>query len=131
MINGLAPEVELVLVGRDTRGKVVGQYAFDQEGCDTRLRLVAFELVNGEGQGGYYNGLGSTGRFTLCAAGDDVTRGFGDPEETSLGVALAWLNEGACPSNNSVSASRRRVEAKTWALRDAPDLVEAKSLRWQ
>ena len=131
VINGLAPEVELVLVGRDTRGKAVGQYAFDQNGCDTRLRLVAFELVNGEGQGGYYNGLASTGRFTLCAAGDDVTRAFDDPEETSLDAALSWLNEGACPSNSSVSASRRAVDSKPWALRDAPDLVEAKSLRWQ
>jgi len=131
VINGLAPEVELVLVGRDTRGKAVGQYAFDQEGCDTRLRLVAFELVNGQGQGGYYNGLASTGRFTLCAAGDDVTRAFGDPGESSLDAALSWLNAGQCPANTSVSASRRAVESKPWALRDAPDLVEAKSLRWQ
>ena len=58
MINSLAPHVEVVLVGSDTRGKAVGQYAFDQPGCDARLRLVSFEILNGEEVGGYYTGFG-------------------------------------------------------------------------
>ena len=60
MINSLAPHVEVVLVGSDTRGKAVGQYV-DQPGCDARLRLVSFEILNGEGVGGYYTGLADTG----------------------------------------------------------------------
>ena len=104
VINSLAPHIEVVLVGSDTYGKAVGQYGFDLDGCDVRLRLVAFEIVNGEGQGGYYTGLYDTGRFTLCSAGDDYFRPFGDPEEASLKSALGWLNSGACPSSAGASA---------------------------
>ena len=98
VINSLAPHVEVVLVGSDTRGKAVGQYAFDQPGCDARMRLVSFEILNGEEVGGYYTGLADTGRFTLCAAADDLSRPFTDPEEDSFGTALGWLEEGSCPS---------------------------------
>ena len=105
VINSLAPHIEVVLIGADTLGKAVGQYAFDQNlgpekwaECDTRLRLIAFEIVNGEGDGGYYNGLAgsqqSMNRFTLCPAEDDFSRGFGDPQEASLNAALNWFEDG-------------------------------------
>lgn len=113
VINSLAPHIEVVLVGTNTRGKAVGQYAFDQRGCDARLRLVSFEVLNGEGEGGYYTGLADTGRFTLCAADDDVSRPFTDPEEDSFQTALAWLQEGACPSR-----SAWREEPKAWHKRE-------------
>jgi hypothetical protein len=108
IINSLEPWFEVVLVGEDTLGKAVGQYGFSQPGCDTLLRLVSFELVNGEGLGEWYNGLAATGRFTLCPAEDDYTRGFGDPEETSLRVALDWLNSGVCGDNTAVSQTQVR-----------------------
>ena len=133
VINGLSPYVEVVLVGEDTLGKAVGQYAFDQSQlsayaeCDTRLRLVAFEIVNGEGNGGYYTGLVDSGRFTLCPAEDDVTRNWGDPLEASLTTALGWLNQGVCSATTSTRtfgvARERRLEALSWdlmKLRDAP-----------
>ena len=107
VINGLSPYIEVVLIGEDTLGKAVGQYAFDQNylsayaECDTRLRLVAFEIVNGEGDGGYYTGLVDSGRFTLCPAEDDVTRNWGDPLEASLTTALGWLNQGICSATTS------------------------------
>lgn len=107
VINSMAPHIDLVMVGEDTLGKAVGQYAFDQSGCDTRLRLVSFEIVNGEGQGGYYTGLADTGRFTLCPAQDDLTRPFTDTRENSLSVALDWLNSGAC----SAVVAKRAVDA--------------------
>ena len=84
------------MVGTDTRGKAVGQYAFDQPNCEARLRLVSFEILNGEGLGGYYNGLADTGRFTLCPANDDLSKAFADPGEDSLGTSLDWLEKGAC-----------------------------------
>ncbi len=108
IINSLEPWFEVVLVGEDTLGKAVGQYGFSQPGCDTLLRLVSFELVNGEGLGEWYNGLAATGRFTLCPADDDYTRGFGDPEETSLRVALDWLNSGVCGDNTALSQTQLR-----------------------
>ena len=94
IINGLDPHIEVVLVGSETSGKAVGQSAFDldPDACETRFRLIAFEIQNGEGQGGYYTGLASTGRFTLYDATDDATRPFGDVQEASLQTALAWLN---------------------------------------
>ncbi len=109
LINSLEPFAEIVLVGSDTSGKAVGQYAFDQRGCDTRLRLVSFESVNGEGFGGFYTGLVDTGRFTLCAVQDNFTGAFGAPEEALTEGALAWLNEGVCPTNVGITSTGRRT----------------------
>ncbi len=96
LINGLDPHIELAIVGSETSGKAVGQYAFDldSDNCQTRLRLIAFEIQNGAGQGGYWNGLVSTGRFAgrFFAAADDATRPFGDADEDSFAAAMAWLS---------------------------------------
>mgnify|MGYP002620523155 CR=1 FL=1 len=93
LINSLEPHIEVAIIGSDTSGKAVGQGAWDlnSDRCETRLRLVAFEIQNGLGEGGYYNGLVDTGRFTFFLAADDVTREFGDVGEESLQVALNWL----------------------------------------
>ena len=132
-INSLAPHADVVLVGEDTLGKAVGQYGFDLAGCDTRLRLVAFEVLNGEGLGGHYTGLVDTGRFTLCPAVDDVMRPFGDPQEQSLETALAWLNGESCAVTVSTqSSSRTRALAHDgWQLRNTTPLPERHSDRVQ
>ncbi len=58
VINSVATlTYDVVLVGSDTRGKAVGQYAFRQTNCDTLLRLVSFEVLNGEGQGSVLFGI--------------------------------------------------------------------------
>jgi C-terminal processing protease CtpA/Prc len=123
VINGLAPHVEAVLIGADTYGKQVGQGRWDMheqiEGleradCDVALRLTAFELVNGENQGGYHQvGLDGTGRFTLCAAEDDITRAFGDPRETLVATALEWFGSGACPSAESGLAPQTMAQLRS------------------
>lgn len=124
MINSLEPFAEIVLIGSDTSGKAVGQYAFDQRGCDTRLRLVSFESVNGEGLGGFYTGLVDTGRFTLCAVEDEFTGAFGSSDDALTAGALSWLNESLCPTNvaasNTDRAALRRGPAPISAL-DRPD----------
>ena len=136
VINSLAPHVQVVLIGEDTLGKAVGQYAFDQErvssewaSCDTRLRLIAFQIVNGEGDGGYYQGLVDSAGFTLCPAKDDLSREFGDPAESSLNAALGWLNNGFCSANTATAKSHRQrrtaIEGPTddsrWHLAELPD----------
>ncbi len=128
IINGLDPHIEVVMVGANTFGKQVGQGRWDmhegvegleREDCDVALRLTAFELVNGENQGGYHQvGLDGTGRFTLCAAEDDISNAFGDPQEASVATALDWLGTGSCPSSvsggsNGVLASQR-VTLPAW-----------------
>ena len=128
IINGLDPHIEVVMVGANTFGKQVGQGRWDmhegvegleREDCDVALRLTAFEIVNGENQGGYHQvGLDGTGRFTLCAAEDDISNAFGDPQEASVAIALDWLGTGSCPSSvsgssNGVLASQR-VALPAW-----------------
>ena len=107
LINGLDPHIELAIVGSETSGKAVGQYAFDldPDACETRLRLIAFEIQNGEGQGGYFTGLVSTGRFTFFEAADDATRPFGDAQEDSFAAAFNWLS-GIQPKVNAVDDSK-------------------------
>ena len=138
VINSLEPlsGLEVVLVGEDTLGKAVGQYAFDQEymctafeACDARLRLITFDFVNGRGEGEFYNGLASSPnsreRFTLCEAEDDLTRNFGDPTESSLAAALGWINSGACEVSSSSRETKRAMrgagQKDRWHLRDLPD----------
>tara|TARA_Y100000991_G_scaffold118406_1_gene89369 strand:+ start:236 stop:1735 length:1500 start_codon:yes stop_codon:yes gene_type:complete len=128
IINGLDPHIEVVMVGDNTFGKQVGQGRWDmhedlegleREDCDVALRLTAFEIVNGENQGGYHQvGLDGTGRFTLCAAEDDISNPFGDPQEASVGAALGWLDTGSCPSSASGGSNgmlaRQRVALPAW-----------------
>ena len=128
IINGLDPHLEVVMVGANTFGKQVGQGRWDmhegvdgleREQCDVALRLTAFEIVNGENQGGYHQvGLDGTGRFTLCAAEDDISNAFGDPQEASVAAALDWLGGGSCPSSASGSSNgvlaSQRVALPAW-----------------
>jgi len=109
LINSLAPQVEVALIGSDTFGKAVGQYAFDQPGCATRLRLVTFDTVNGDGLGDFYTGLADTGRFTLCPVPDTYRGAFGTREDPLTAAALNWLNEGACNVSSSAAASMPRA----------------------
>ena len=126
VINGLDPHLEVIMVGSDTFGKQVGQGRWDmhasvdgleREDCDVALRLTAFEIVNGENQGGYHQvGLAGTGRFTLCEAEDDILMAFGDPNEASLATALDWFATGACPAGDAAS----RLTPMAAQRRDGP-----------
>jgi len=128
VINSVDPYIDVVLVGSDTRGKAVGQYAFRQTNCDTLLRLVSFEVLNGEGQGRYYSGLNETGRFTLCPADDDITREFTDPQEDSLSTAIAWLNNSSCiASTKAQSATAVKALPLDWSLANQPHEIQGRS----
>jgi len=94
-INAMKPWANVAIVGADTYGKPVGQSAFDQTGCDTRLRLVTFRGTNKNEEGDYYNGLAATLPFA-CSAIDDVSRAMNDPLEASVTGALYWFEHGAC-----------------------------------
>ena len=105
VINILEPYANVAIVGAKTYGKPVGQYAFDQTGCDVRLRLVTFKHVNRDDEGDFYNGLPDTAfsdRF--CPAPDDVTNPQGDVAEASVATAVQWINSNACPTAATPSA---------------------------
>lgn len=97
LANSLIPYLgsNIALVGANTYGKPVGQFAFDRSACDDRLRAVAFRTVNRDGGGDYYTGLAAVMPRT-CAAGDDFRRPLGDPQEASVSVALDFLAGRSC-----------------------------------
>ena len=107
-VNSLAPWLEVAIVGEDTLGKPVGQYAFDLQGCEDRLRLVSFKTVNALGQGDYYDVLASTMKFA-CAASDTITEPLGSASEGMVAAALAWLATGACPQVMSTKTARAKT----------------------
>ncbi|MBI3774019.1 MAG: peptidase S41 [Gammaproteobacteria bacterium] len=99
VINILEPYANIAIVGATTYGKPVGQYPFDQTGCDVRLRLITFKHVNRDNEGDFFDGLPNTafsGKF--CAASDDITNPQGDVAEASVATALHWVNNNACPA---------------------------------
>lgn len=114
--NSLIPYLGngLALVGANSFGKPVGQFAFDLSACDLRLRAVAFQTVNASGQGEYYTGLASVVPNT-CRAGDDLSRPFGDPAETSIAAALDFLAGRTCTPITSGTAAPGIAGAETEA----------------
>ncbi len=116
-VNAMKSWDTVAIVGADTYGKPVGQSAFDQTGCDTRLRLVTFRGTNRNEEGDYYNGLAATLPFA-CGAADDVAFAMGDPGESSTAEALRWLGTGAC---SQVMAART-----TGAQKPAPGVLESR-----
>jgi C-terminal processing protease CtpA/Prc len=108
VVNSMKPWVEVAIVGADTFGKPVGQFAFDLTGCDLRLRLITFRTTNANNEGDYYDGLASTIPFA-CAAADDLTQAPGNVFETSTSAALNWLGTGACGQVMSAPAPGLRL----------------------
>ncbi|MXO52255.1 peptidase S41 [Erythrobacter gaetbuli] len=122
----------LALIGTNTYGKPVGQYAFDRSACDDRLRAVTFKTVNSAGNGEYFSGLAGVMDAT-CRADDGIFKSFSDPSEASISVALDFLAGRSCtaiagsgsdPSVQSVG-TRKELLQPAWptaAQRDVPGI---------
>ncbi|MEM7666400.1 MAG: S41 family peptidase [Pseudomonadota bacterium] len=95
--NSMIPYVGsgMALVGSDTSGKPVGQFGFDLDECDLRIRAVTFQTINADGNGDYFTGLASVMPNT-CRANDDISIPFGDPREASIATALDFLAGRSC-----------------------------------
>ncbi|MBX7528569.1 S41 family peptidase [Qipengyuania vesicularis] len=111
--NSMIPYLgdNIALIGANTFGKPVGQFAFDRSACDDRLRAVAFKTVNRDGQGEYFNGLADVMPNT-CRADDDYTKQLGDPDEASVAAALDFIAGRTCTpisqtKDGTVQAERR------------------------
>tara|TARA_R110002072_G_scaffold9518_34_gene46100 strand:+ start:1323 stop:2753 length:1431 start_codon:yes stop_codon:yes gene_type:complete len=121
----------LALVGTNTYGKPVGQFAFDRSACDDRLRAVTFKTTNAADQGEYFTGLASVVSNT-CAANDGIFNQLGDPAEASVSVALDFLAGRSCTAiaggmaRGVQGAGDRRVllqpDRPTAAQREVPGL---------
>lgn len=88
--NGMDPHVEVVIVGDRTFGKPVGQVGF--EFCEKILRPTAFQTVNADDFGDYFDGLPAD-----CATADDLNVPIGDATDPNMVAALGYLDTGACP----------------------------------
>lgn len=94
--NAMIPylDTDMALVGSNTYGKPVGQFAFDNADCDDRMRVVVFRTENADGNADYFNGLASTVPVT-CKASDGINAQLGDPAEPSLAAALGFVINGS------------------------------------
>jgi len=103
MINGVKPYVESILAGSATHGKPVGMYALQTEKMLNYILLpICFKYTNADDEGEFYDGLPAT-----LPADDDLTRDFGNPEETSLKVILDYIETGAVPVKSTKSTGYR------------------------
>jgi C-terminal processing protease CtpA/Prc len=118
VINAFIPylHARAALVGTNTYGKPVGQIAVDRSACDDRLRVVAFKTENAARQGDYFDGLASKVEAS-CQAADDITKPFGDPQESSTRAALDFLAGRAC---TKISAS---TGITTQAIKEKRELL--------
>lgn len=90
VINGLGPHAEVVIVGDDTFGKPVGQVGLTF--CENILRPTAFQTVNADGFGDFFDGLPVD-----CPAADDLNVAVGDPADPNIVASLSYFSTGACP----------------------------------
>ena len=98
VINSMLPYLDadsVAIIGSNTSGKPVGQFAFDFDACDLRIRAVTFQTVNANGNGDYFSGLAGTVP-NFCAANDDIFTQLGNENEASIARALDFLEAGTC-----------------------------------
>lgn len=90
--NSMDPYVVsgVTIVGDTTFGKPVGQIGI--EFCGKILRPIAFQTVNVENFGDYFDGLPVD-----CDAADDLSVAVGVDTDPNMVAALAYLDTGACP----------------------------------
>jgi C-terminal processing protease CtpA/Prc len=106
--NAMFPHAEVSIVGSPTLGKPVGQLGLLF--CDKILRPTAFETVNADNEGRYFDGLPAD-----CAAPDDLAIAVGDDSDPNLVSALELLDTGACPATTNdpsgIQKTRQRISA--------------------
>lgn len=100
VINGLAPYLDVKVVGSRTLGKPVGADSWTH--CDYAIAPITFRSLNAQGQGDYYQGI-----EPVCEVPDDLLHELGDSDEAQLHAALRVLNGESCfegtdaPDNSS------------------------------
>jgi len=110
VINSMIPYVDaanIALIGANTFGKPVGQFGFDLEEFDLRVRATTFQTNNADGSGEYYTGLASVIPNT-CSAQDDIFDALGDPDEASIQTALDFLAGRPC---NAITGTGRTTQS--------------------
>lgn len=107
LMNSLrGADVEVIQIGGTTCGKPYGAYLIDN--CGTSYFTIQFKGTNAKGYGDYADGLfpgiaNSTNLAELpgCSVADDYNHLLGDQDEARLNAALAYRENGACPTTGA------------------------------
>lgn len=113
VINSMLPylaDANVALIGEDTLGKPYGQFGFDLDECDLRVRALTFQTVNADNEGDYFNGIAELMPNT-CSAGDDFRFALGDPQEASVAAALDFLGGRSCNAFASADSGVQRAQS--------------------
>ncbi|MBW6497965.1 MAG: hypothetical protein K0B09_06240 [Bacteroidales bacterium] len=102
MINGLRPFIDVVIVGNTTYGKPMGSNIFNYDD-KYAFAPITFKTKNANDEGDYFDGIPVD-----VPAPDDLTRDFGDPEEGSLQIALAYILSGITKTDPVVQPEIRQ-----------------------
>jgi carboxyl-terminal processing protease len=89
VINGLRPFINVHIIGDNTYGKPMGMNAW-YYGDIYAFVPVTFKIANADSFGDYFDGLQADSYVP-----DDITRFFGDPDESSLKEALTFIETGS------------------------------------
>lgn len=125
VINSMIPYLNadsIAIVGSNTSGKPVGQFGFDFDECDLRIRAVTFQTVNANDEGEYFTGLASVMPNT-CRADDDIFTPLGDANEASIATALDFLSGRSCTS--IVASSGQTAQSVSGRLALQPEQPSA------
>ncbi len=118
VINSMIPYLNadsIAIVGSNTSGKPVGQFGFDFEACDLRIRAVTFQTLNADGNGDYFTGLASV-IPNSCRATDDLFTPLGDANEASIATSLDFLRGGICTAITAGSNGQRTAQSAPSAM---------------
>ncbi len=103
LINNLKPYLDVKTIGKTTHGKPVGMYGF--EVMDYVIAPIAFKTVNAKNVGDYYDGIAVD-----ADVADGLDKNWGDPLESCLASALAYIQTGSF-----ATTTQARISAETEA----------------
>ncbi|NOU61111.1 S41 family peptidase [Marinifilum caeruleilacunae] len=117
VINGLRPylgEENVVLIGSKTHGKPVGMYVFEEPDFNLAIVPISFSITNANDEGSYFDGIPVD--FEIS---DDLSRDFGDIDESNFQAALQYISQGSFPvvtAAKSLSTTEREFKKKGFEL---------------
>ena len=122
LTNSMEPtSADVVIVGARTFGKPVGQIGIPF--CDQLLRPTAFQTLNGEGFGDYFDGLPAD-----FEVDDDLDKPIGADDDPNVIAALTYLATGNWPQMRAPAgpeAARLRYVRPETAVGGTPARVYA------
>lgn len=115
VINGLRPYMPVYIFGGTTYGKPMGANVFKDDEDRYAFVPITFKTANANGEGDFFDGIPVD-----APAPDNITRMFGDPEETSLKAALHFIETGSFPDMPVVKSAfvqpRDRMSGLQWII---------------